>query len=306
MLNKILVPKRIPLPIPLNNRLKYYLRRLPTYFKLSTHVRWPQGSYYNACHFQAYFISPQLSNYLHISMPVHLHFCFTPGSLLIPPSRCLYSTIPSRWCRPHDLPSTAASSCSRLALLWRRHVLMLRSMLVHTTDALPNPQFQHSLAHCLSTIVASPFYYGPPSSLLDPFPTLAMHEQVYHTRTLTSRGFDAWLALLPSLATNCLYTIGLQPQPPLLPALKMILPIPSSFYEATAKAIKMAWAFGVLNIVGRTCKVPNWISPIWRCSVIAPPLICSRRGTSLSRWAIHRRDPTQASTNRNLSSYHPI
>ena len=45
---------------------------------------------------------------------------------------------------------------------------MLCSMLVYTTDALPNLQFQRALAHWLSTILARPLNYGPTISLLDP------------------------------------------------------------------------------------------------------------------------------------------
>ena len=74
-----------------------------------------------------------------------------------------------------------------------------------------------SLPHGLSSIEARPLNYGPLAFVLHPSPTLATREQVYHTRPLTSRGSIVWLALLPSLAANCLSTIGLQPQPPLLP-----------------------------------------------------------------------------------------
>ena len=94
---------------------------------------------------------------------------------------------------------------------------MLRSMLVHTTDASPNLQFPRSLPHGLSTIEARLLNYDSLAFMLHPFPVLATHEQVYHIRPLTSRGSIIWLASIPSFATNCLSTIGLQPQNPLIP-----------------------------------------------------------------------------------------
>ena len=91
---------------------------------------------------------------------------------------------------------------------------MLRSKLVHTTDASPNLQSPRSLPHGLCTIEACALNYGPLAFVLHPSPTLAMSEQVYHTRPLTSRGSIVWLASLLSLATSYLSIIGLQPQTP--------------------------------------------------------------------------------------------
>ena len=94
---------------------------------------------------------------------------------------------------------------------------MLRSKFVHTTDASPNLQFPRSLPHGLSIIETRPLKYGPLAFVLHPSPALATREQVYHTRPLTSRGSVVWLDSLPFLAADCLSTISLQFQPPLLP-----------------------------------------------------------------------------------------
>ena len=95
-LNKSLVPRRMPLPSPLNNRLKYYLRRVPIYFQtiytcaVTTRLvpwRMPLPSPF---HFTA---TVKLSTHLNACpFPFQLH---TWVSLLIPPNRGLYSAIPS-------------------------------------------------------------------------------------------------------------------------------------------------------------------------------------------------------------------
>ena len=217
-LNKSLVPRRIPLPSPLNNCLKYYLHQISIYFQIiyigavtTRLIPWciPLPSPF---HFTATIKVFAHLNACPFSFPLH-----TWVSLLIPPNHGLYSAIPSSSCCPYDLLSAATFSCSRLAALWRRHILMLCSMLVHTTNASPNLQFSWSLHHCLSTIQEHLLNYDLLASLLHPSPTLAMHEQVCHILPLMSQGFIIWLSLLPSSAANCLSTIGLQPQPPLLP-----------------------------------------------------------------------------------------
>ena len=95
-LNKRLLPRRMPLPSPLNNRLKYFLRRVPIYFQtiytcaVTTRlVPWcmPLPSPF---HFSA---TIKLSTHLNARpFPFQLH---TWVFLLIPPNRCLYSAIPS-------------------------------------------------------------------------------------------------------------------------------------------------------------------------------------------------------------------
>ena len=80
-LNKSLVPRLMPLPSPLNNRLKYYLHRVPIYFwtiytcAVTTRLvpQWmPLPSLF---HFTG------TVNCLHISTPVRFHFSSTLGIL---------------------------------------------------------------------------------------------------------------------------------------------------------------------------------------------------------------------------------
>ena len=94
-LNKSLVPRRMPLPSPLNTRLKYYLRQVPIYFQtIST------------CAVTTRLIPQRmlLPSPFHftrtIKLSAHLNACsfpFQPStwvSFLIPPNRSLYSATP--------------------------------------------------------------------------------------------------------------------------------------------------------------------------------------------------------------------
>ena len=100
-LNKSLVPRRMPLPSPLNtsplnNRLKHYLRRVPIYFQtiytcavttklVPRHMPLPSPFHFTAI--------VKLSTHLNACpFPFHLR---TWVSLLIPPNCGLYSAIPS-------------------------------------------------------------------------------------------------------------------------------------------------------------------------------------------------------------------
>ena len=95
-LNKILVPRRMPLPNPLNNRLKYYLHRAPIYFQtiytcvVTTRLVLRRMPLPNPFHFTA---TVKLSTHFNACpSPFQLH---TWVSLLISPNRGLYSAIPS-------------------------------------------------------------------------------------------------------------------------------------------------------------------------------------------------------------------
>ena len=118
------------------------------------------------------------------------------------------------------MPSTwSAVSCCLFLLtispaLEKAHSDVALDACAHNWRLAKSAIFQRPLPHGLSTIQAHPLNYGPPTSMLHPSPVLAMCEQVYHTQPLTSWGSVIWLASLPSLAANCLSTIGLQPQPP--------------------------------------------------------------------------------------------